>query len=203
MITNANYSAEGSAISWKNITNETASGPDVQRQAILDELKQHLASWGVLWGLPGLAQELRIEFSQRLSHALGICDGRNRLLTLSKILLLKQNRHLLLATLCHEAAHFAAWRQHGVFIAPHGTEWRALMRAAGFNPRVARPMEEIFGMEERLIEEQRLYQYHCAVCGITRVRAAKNGRLRCGACVNAGRKGLLTITVMTAPCSKL
>ena len=33
----------------------------------------------------------------------------------------------LLRTFCHEAAHYAAWRRFGVFIAPQGPEWRSLV----------------------------------------------------------------------------
>jgi predicted SprT family Zn-dependent metalloprotease len=42
--------------------------------------------------------------------------------------------------LCHELAHLAARERHGDRIRPHGPEWKALMRAAGYEPKTRLPL---------------------------------------------------------------
>jgi predicted SprT family Zn-dependent metalloprotease len=169
---------------------------------LLITLKQHLASWGMLWRLPELGRQAEVKFSTRLNYALGIGDTRRYRITLNDVLLHERNRTLLICTLCHEAAHIAAFRLHGVFISQHGPEWQALMRAAGFDPQVSRPADEVFGLEERMALSRRRYQYDCPVCGFSGVRGSRNRWLRCGACQRAGREGLLAITrVGAAPSS--
>lgn len=41
----------------------------------------------------------------------------------------------------HEAAHFAAWREHGEAINPHGPEWKAHCKARATKPRACKPTD--------------------------------------------------------------
>lgn len=41
----------------------------------------------------------------------------------------------------HEAAHFAAWREHGELIEPHGPEWRSLCRDRATKPKACKPTD--------------------------------------------------------------
>ena len=50
---------------------------------------------------------------------------------------------LLEEVLCHEVAYAAAAARFGARIRPHGTEWRGLMRDAGFEPRTRIPDTEL------------------------------------------------------------
>jgi predicted SprT family Zn-dependent metalloprotease len=173
------------------------SSPGGRREAA-DDLKQHLASWAARWRFAEFERQVRVKFSHRLNHALGRADVRRWSVTLNEVLLLEQNRDHLLTTLCHEAAHIAAFRRHGVFISQHGPEWQSLVRAAGFQPRASTRVEEVFGLAERLAAGQRRYEYHCAVCNTREIRRSKNQWLRCLPCQRAGRDGLLTITRLPA-----
>ncbi|MEI7730351.1 MAG: SprT-like domain-containing protein [Verrucomicrobiota bacterium] len=156
-------------------------------------LMAHLEQWCHLWQVPDLPAQIHILFSPRLHCALGRCRPRQGRITLSDILLLEPNHKLLVETLCHEAAHLAAYQKFGARIKPHGPEWRHLMQVAGYAPNVTARREHVFGLEQRLAKIRRRYEYHCPQCNITHLRRSQNPRLRCRACFTAGRSGLLLI----------
>jgi hypothetical protein len=41
----------------------------------------------------------------------------------------------------HEAAHFAAWREHGEAINPHGPEWKRWCKARATKPKACKPTD--------------------------------------------------------------
>ncbi|MEI7732971.1 MAG: SprT family zinc-dependent metalloprotease [Verrucomicrobiota bacterium] len=167
--------------------------PPIFSREIREELRAHLVQWCQLWQVPELPPQVLILFSVRLNCALGRCRPVRCRITLSDVLLLEPNRRLLVETLCHEAAHLAAFQKFGARIKPHGVEWRSLMQAAGYEPKVTARREQVFGLDQRLASIRRRYEYHCPQCNLTHLRRSKNIRLRCRACFNAGRSGLLLI----------
>src|SRR5215470_20438026 len=86
------------------------------------------------WGLQGLEQRVRIEWSHRFRRSLGRVHLERRVVRLSAELAVAPIT-VLLEVLCHEVAHLAARDLHGHCCQPHGPEWVALVRAAGFEPR--------------------------------------------------------------------
>jgi SprT protein len=160
--------------------------------AALEGVYERLKDWARVWRLPRLPRQIRIEFSHRLRSALGRCHARQGLIRLNGILLLPENRQLLIETLCHEAAHVAAHQLHGARIKPHGAEWRALHRAAGLEPRATIPAHGVFGLKPGK-RRGVVFEYHCPVCEVVSRARVRNSRYRCRACLKAGRPGVLTV----------
>jgi hypothetical protein len=102
------------------------------------DLRPWIESWGTTWSVPDLAARTRVSFSGRLSRSLGRCALRTGDIRLNANLLDGPEAALLEVT-CHEAAHAAVFILHGAAARPHGREWKALMRAAGYQPVVRWP----------------------------------------------------------------
>jgi hypothetical protein len=110
--------------------------------ALRDSLQSELDAWCEVWGLPQLAQQVRVEVSGRFTSSLGRAYYRTCCIRLHAQLLEPDRAALLREVLAHEAAHLAADMLHGRGIRPHGREWREAFRAIGFVPRVTVPAAE-------------------------------------------------------------
>lgn len=104
-------------------------------QSMLECVFNQLKDWSVIWGYTLLPRTLNIEFIPAEDPELGKCHFASNTVFLNASLLQSGKESLLLETLCHEAAHWMAFRRHGLGIEPHGPEWEAYMRKAGFEPR--------------------------------------------------------------------
>src|SRR5688572_26362964 len=93
--------------------------------------------WARLWGIPELGDRLQVNFSTRLRRSLGRCRPCEGRITLRADL--RRSPAELAEVLCHELAHVAVYRLHGMQCAPHGQEWKQLLRSAGYEPVVRRP----------------------------------------------------------------
>ena len=100
-----------------------------------DALRSRAEEWAGLWGVPGLTESVTLEFSRRLRSSLGNCRPAQSLIRLAAHLE-EKNEDLLEEVLCHELAHVAVYRLFGRSVRPHGREWKSLISAAGFEPRV-------------------------------------------------------------------
>ena len=107
--------------------------------ALPSEATSSLHHWLHLWNTPELAARTTIEWSPRLTRSLGRCYPERRLIRLASFLDEAPNG-LLEEVLCHELAHVAARELHGTRIRPHGPEWKALMRDAGYEPKTRLPL---------------------------------------------------------------
>jgi predicted SprT family Zn-dependent metalloprotease len=125
---------------------------------------------GGLWEFPG--GEVRIRLAAHLAN------GR---------------RDLLEEVLCHELAHVAVHRLHGPKARPHGREWKGLVAAAGFEPRVRFPLEE-GGFPPRPPRRRARYEHRCPVCQAMRMAGRPVRNWRCVECLRAGLSGKLVIT---------
>lgn len=106
--------------------------------------------WAEAWGVPGLESRLSICFSTRMSRSLGRCHPERKLIRLASWL--REAPHSLLAeVLCHEVAHVAVHELHGRDCRPHGTEWKGLMRKAGYQARTRIPEEQLPPMGRRVV----------------------------------------------------
>ena len=107
--------------------------PEVE--ALLDRAFDQLKRWSIIWGYSLLPRTLNLAFLPEEDSDLGRCHFQTNTLWLNPKLLTKEHEEILLETLCHEAAHWMAFRRHGLGIDPHGKEWQRLMRQAGYKPR--------------------------------------------------------------------
>jgi predicted SprT family Zn-dependent metalloprotease len=148
-----------------------------------------LEDWGRTWGVPSLAATVEIRFSDRLEHSLGRCKPTLGLVTLAAELD-SGDPAVLAEVLCHEVAHVAAERLHGPRVAAHGAEWQALLRAAGFEPRVFARESTIPRARRR---RQRRYEHRCEVCHSVRYGGRPVPQWRCAECMDAGLDGALAI----------
>lgn len=101
-----------------------------------EELLAASASWCELWELSGLLERVTIKTSGRMTSSLGrACHSRMEI-KLHRKLFHASARDLLHEVMCHELAHLVAYELHGQAIRPHGQQWKKLMVAAGYSPRV-------------------------------------------------------------------
>jgi hypothetical protein len=151
------------------------------------DLAPLLSQWAAAWKLHGLEGRLHISFSTRMTRSLGRCHPERRAIRLASWLR-EAPAALFVEVLCHEAAHVAAFELHGRGCRPHGAEWKTLMRAAGFEPRVRVPVELL--PESVLRRNAARSRRSGALAG---VRAAANGRVLASEPAARGRAGARTI----------
>ena len=152
-----------------------------------------IARWGELWGVPGIERRVQVTFSARLRRSLGRCAPTQGTVRLN-VRLLKSTAALLVEVLCHELAHVAVYELHSRRCRPHGPEWAALMRAAGFEPRArARLTHDVSAL---LVAPRRgsQYEHRCPVCRAVRFARRPVRQWRCVACLTAGLDGHLLIS---------
>jgi predicted SprT family Zn-dependent metalloprotease len=162
--------------------------------SVLAALQEALGNWTRIWCYPSNAPAIRYEVTERLSRSLGRCKQREALIRLNRILLMRQNRQILFETLCHEAAHIAAYYLYGSRAKPHGPEWQFLLKLAGLEPHTAINAGDVVGLNEPSHRDGTLYQYHCPTCGMLHRARFRTSMLRCRGCFDAGRSGVLTVT---------
>jgi predicted SprT family Zn-dependent metalloprotease len=141
-----------------------------------------------LWNVENIFEEVQIHWSKRLSRALGRTQPVAKLIRLNPQLKSCSN-DLLEEVLCHELAHIAAHHLHGESIRPHGPEWQALVRAAGYEPSVR--IEVDLGLTP--LAQSKCYTHHCPVCHTKRTAKKPMKRWRCSECVTNGLSGILEI----------
>jgi SprT protein len=157
------------------------------------DLLTSIGQWSPLWNTPGLEHRTRVEFSSRMTRALGLCYLDRGLIRISASVTTGPPE-LLLEVLCHEAAHLAADELHGRRIRPHGPEWRSLMTAAGYQPRARMPFEPPAHRPGDKQGTQWPYEHRCPICQTTRRARTSVRRWRCRQCVETGLDGELAIT---------
>jgi predicted SprT family Zn-dependent metalloprotease len=158
----------------------------------LQPLRDRLADWGSLWGIPSFAERVALRTSRRMRTSLGSYDARRVQLTVANWLVAGPLA-LLEEVLCHEAAHAAVHTLHGRHAKAHGTEWRALMEQAGVEPRVRMPWGALPASRRVPTARRGLWEHRCPVCQVTRVARTRVSRWRCRSCREAGRDGRLVI----------
>jgi SprT protein len=165
----------------------------VARGVTEDVVRDWVLAWSSLWGTPDLPATIHITFSPRLRASLGRCSPRTGSIRLNPGLL-DADPAILREVLCHEAAHVAAWLLHGRRARPHGREWKDLMRAAGYEPRVRWPHQALPGALRAARRPAVLYLHTCPVCHARRTARRPVRAWRCRRCVEDGLDGRLEIT---------
>jgi predicted SprT family Zn-dependent metalloprotease len=95
--------------------------------------------------------------------------------------------------LCHELAHAAALQIHGGGISPHGPEWHALIKTAGYSPSsVLKTSRSNLALRKN--KNSRWYEHRCLVCHAVRFARKRMRQWRCEECSQLGLPGLLIIS---------
>ena len=128
-----------------------------------------------------------IQFSGRLKSSLGRTRVDVHKVSLNP-LLTSANEQLLDEVLCHELAHIAIYERFGASVKPHGPEWTALVRQAGFEPRLRHSVTNA-----ELPTATRKFEHLCPVCQTVRYAKRSMTQWRCESCVDAGLEGKLLI----------
>jgi predicted SprT family Zn-dependent metalloprotease len=100
---------------------------------------------------------------------------------------------LLEEVLCHEVSHAAATARFGGRIRPHGSEWRGLMRDAGFEPRTRIPDTELPHDTLAATRRRVFWQHRCPICEASRIAGRPVRGWRCAKCLASGLGGQLAI----------
>ncbi len=145
------------------------------------------------WSVPKLKDGVRVVPSSRMTRALARAYPRLNTIRISTRVLEAAHAEFLREVVVHEAAHVAAYLKHGARIRPHGREWQALVRHAGYEPRVRFDSGRIEGLPAPR-QRPRVYQHRCPVCHWTHLARTTNRRWRCAICVRAGREGRLVVS---------
>jgi len=159
----------------------------LEKTRIWNKIQAKSDEYFSLWGCSDLASSVAIQFSGRLKSSL----GRTRV-DLHKVslnpLLSSANEQLLDEVLCHELAHIAIYERFGASVKPHGPEWTALVRQAGFEPRLRHSITKA-----ELPTATRKFEHLCPVCQTVRYAKRSMTQWRCESCVDAGLEGKLLI----------
>jgi predicted SprT family Zn-dependent metalloprotease len=161
-------------------------------RAIEMKIQALLRDCGHRWGLQGFEQSVRVEWGRRFRRSLGRIHLERRVVRLSAALAAGPIT-VLLEVLCHEIAHLAARDLYGRR-QPHGPEWVALVRVAGFEPRRRIPWSALSPPSQRAVAPRRQYIHRCPVCQLQRIAWRPVRQWRCAACVAAGLSGRLEIS---------
>jgi len=156
------------------------------------EIETWIRDWQLRWGVSDLADRVRIEPGPRLRRALGRCHAARGLIRIHPALF-EEPEAFLREVVCHELAHVAVHRLHGSAPRPHGREWAALMRAAGYEPRARVPVSQLPAAMRVATTPRRRWCHTCPVCGATRTAGRPVYRWHCRPCWEAGLGGRLEI----------
>jgi SprT protein len=147
-----------------------------------------------VWSVPDLASSVTISISKRLKSSMGRCRPATGTVSLHQCLV-DAPQSIFTAVLCHELAHIIAYRRLTPKAAPHGPDWQALVRAAGFDPAVAisYPTNR---MKKQKPQSRYAVAHSCPVCQTRRFARRSISRWRCSECHAAGLSGELEITII-------
>lgn len=162
-------------------------------RALAEAAAPHLGRWAGLWGVPDLPASLQLRSSTRMRTSLGRCAPARSEIRIADFLL-EGPRSLLLEVVCHEAAHAAVHCLHGGEARPHGHEWRALMRAAGYPGQTRMPAERLSVLPTDAARRRILWEHRCPSCRRSRLAGRPVRAWRCTACRAEGLTGRIVIT---------
>jgi predicted SprT family Zn-dependent metalloprotease len=150
--------------------------------------RNYLRSLAKLWKHPPIAT-LQIEVNERLTSTLARWLPQKGLIEISQAAA-RRSRELQREIVCHEAAHFVVCERCDQSVRPHGPEWGALVRAAGFNPRAT---VNRCGERGRRAWRPIRFRHICSVCHFTRAAKRRMSRWRCPECSALGLDGNLRV----------
>lgn len=142
----------------------------------------------LLWGIEDIENEIRVEFSTRMTRSLGRTQVKRKIIRLSACLSGPLKKHIQ-EVICHELAHIAVEHKYGDNKKPHGTEWQSFVKLAGYEPSMRMVLDRSNLPKAGL----RKFKHKCLVCSSERFAKVRMTRWRCSSCVETGLEGMLTI----------
>ena len=142
----------------------------------LEALERRVAELLTIWRVPPGAP-VAVSWNARLRTTAGRAFMEEGRIELNPSLLEAEPQEIP-AVVVHEAAHVAVYRMFGPRVAPHGRQWRALMRLAGLPPEVTHDLPV-----RRSTRNSSRWQYLriCDACGDRRLgRSVRYGPCACG-----------------------
>ena len=155
--------------------------------------REQLASLAIAWKHPRVSQ-LDIVFNPNLKSTLARWLPRSNIIELNAKVRSRSARALS-EVISHEAAHVVMWDRSGHATRPHGPEWAALMRAAGYEPRATLVR---CGYRIRSRDNVRI-RHFCSVCHFSRFAKRRMQRWRCPECRAIGLEGKLEVERVSSP----
>jgi predicted SprT family Zn-dependent metalloprotease len=162
------------------------------------DIQGWVRSWLELWQVGELAGGIALEFNRRMTRSLGRCRPDRAEIRLAHWVL-EAPQSILCEVLCHELAHAACWHAHGAGTRPHGTEWKRMMRSAGFEPRGKLPVEDLPSALRVHTRSRLPWEHRCPKCDAHRNARREMPHWRCSRCAASGGDGQLQITRNSAP----
>jgi SprT protein len=129
------------------------------------------------WGAQCLAPRLRVAYNPRLRSTLGRALLEEARVELNPRLLMAHPEELV-GTLAHELAHLVVHDRYGV-VAPHGSHFRALMRALGLSDQATHRLDVSLVRRRR---RRYLYLHRCSDCGRSFIARSIRRGYYCIAC---------------------
>ena len=169
-----------------------ARGCPRDSSGLADRSTGWIAEWAALWDALELPGRVRVTASSRLRTTLGRCHPETAEVRIASFLL-DAPESLLREVVCHEVAHAAVHVLHGRGPRPHGLEWKALMRTAGYQPRVRFPAGLIADLPRRAGNRRVVWEHRCPVCHAVRTAGRPVREWRCARCRGAGLAGKVLI----------
>jgi predicted SprT family Zn-dependent metalloprotease len=153
---------------------------------VVEIVRAHLASLADAWKYARVAR-LDVAVNPRLRSTLARWIPPSNVIEISAAAKARGARALQ-EILAHEAAHVVVWDQSGQAAQPHGPEWAAVMRAAGFEPRATliRCGHRRGGGSDTV-----RIRHFCPVCHFSNFGKRRMRRWRCPECRTIGLEGNL------------
>jgi predicted SprT family Zn-dependent metalloprotease len=152
------------------------------------DLTKYLRLLGRAWRYPGVLQ-LQFRFNRRLTKTVARLLASDGIIECNPTVARLDTRNRR-EVICHEAAHFVVWQRRGLAVRPHGSEWVALVKLAGFEPKATRAH---CGQPPRRPAPKQAFRHTCPVCHFSRRAARRMPRWRCPECRAIGLDGPLRI----------
>lgn len=154
-------------------------------------LRSIVHAWVRTWQLPSVDTQVEIRPNLRLKTTVARYRRDKRTIEVgARFFALRSGQTEVLA---HEMAHAVIDIRHGQAVAIHGHEWKALVRAVGFEPQTRLAVAGTRPLSSGSTRHSR-YVHRCSVCQMVRMSSRPIRRWRCRSCVEAGLTGNLEIT---------
>jgi predicted SprT family Zn-dependent metalloprotease len=148
--------------------------------------------WAQLWQLPELLSEITFRQNRQLKKTVARWIYDSRCIELGPRFFLYKRRQK--EIICHELAHAAATLKHGRKVLPHGSEWKALVLAAGSNAHAVLHVANLNSPRRQASYASNLYEHRCPVCHASRSARRPMKHWRCVECVEIGLTGILQVS---------
>lgn len=150
--------------------------------------RRYLRSLARLWAHRPVA-DVEVRVNARLSATAGRFLPAAELIEVSQAFMARPTA-VQREIICHEAAHLVVDHRYGRSARPHGVEWSALIRAAGFTPRASLVRCGTTGPARPTTVQ---LAHVCTVCHFSRRAKRRTPRWRCPDCRAIGLDGALSI----------